>query len=72
MIDTWQKFDTWVHTQKMLLLIVAIAVFYPVVFFLFYPIFGAIGSIVLFFVYLIVIAIPIRLWGKRKFDEEEV
>jgi len=70
MFDTWKKFDTWVHTQKVLLLIVAIAVFYPVLFFLLYPNIGAMPSIVLFFVYLIVIAIPIRIWGNRKLDEE--
>jgi hypothetical protein len=71
MFDSWKKFDTWVHTQKVLLLIVAIVVFYPVFFFLFYPNLGFIRSIVLFFVYLIIVAIPIRIWGKRELDKED-
>ena len=70
MVDTWRKFDSWIHTKKMLLLIVAIAVFFPIVYLLLYPLIGTAVSIVIYLVYLIVVAFLIRNWGKRKFEEE--
>ncbi len=70
MVDTWQKFDTWFHTQKILLLIVAIAIFFPIVYFLLYPNIGAIGSIVIYFVFLIIVAFLLRIWGNNKFKEK--
>ncbi len=69
MIDTWKKFDTWVHVQKMLLLIVAIGIFFPIIYFLIYPQIGAIISILIFFVFLLSIALLIRIWGKDKFEK---
>jgi len=69
MVDTWRKFDTWVHTQKMLLLIVALVVFFPVSWYLLLPNIGNIGSVVIYFVYLIIVSLLIRNWGKRKFEE---
>ena len=67
--DTWEMF-TWINIQKMLLLIVAIAVFFPVVYFLYYPNIGAFGSIIIYFAFLILVALLIRKWGKEKFKEK--
>lgn len=64
MSDTWQKFNTWSHTKKMLILILAIAIFFPIDYFLLFPYAGAIWSIVAYFVYLIIMAILVRQ-GKR-------
>ena len=66
MEDNWNKFNTWIHTKKMLLLIFAILVFFPIAYFLVYPNIGAFASIVIYFIYLIVVAILIRLWLKEK------
>ena len=70
MVDTWEKFGNWVHTQKMLLLIVAIVVFFPVAWYLLLPNIGNIGSVVIYFVYLIIVSLLIRNWGKRRLEEE--
>lgn len=70
MIDNWKKFDTGIHTQKGVLLIVAILIFFPVFYFFLYPNIGTVESIVTYFVFLIIAAFLIRIWGKRKFEEK--
>jgi len=70
MVDNWQKFDSWIHTQKILILIIAILVFYPILYFLFYPNIGAVGILVMFFIFLIIITFLIKIWGKVKFKDE--
>jgi len=69
MVDTWQNFSTWNHTKKILILILAIVIFFPIDYFLFYPHIGAVWSIVAYFAYLIVVAILIRQWAHKKFGE---
>ena len=69
MSDTWKKFDNWTHVQKMLLLILAIAVFFPIIYFIFLPIIGAVVSIVVYLVLLLVIGFLIRIWGKEKLEK---
>jgi|GEM_PF-6760319 len=66
MVDTWKKFDTWAHVKKMLFLIFAVVVFFPILYCVILPIIGAVASIVLFFVFLIVISFLIRIWAKGK------
>jgi len=69
MSDNWEKFDTWTHVKKMLLLIFAIAVFFPIFYFLLLPNIGAIGSIVVYLVFLLVVGFLIRIWGKKKLEK---
>jgi len=66
MVDNWNKFNTWVHVKKMLILIFAILIFLPLFYFLLYPNIGFIVSMVIFFVYLLVVAFLIRIWAKGK------
>jgi hypothetical protein len=66
MNNTWNKFNTWAHVKKMLFLIFAVVVFFPILYCVILPIIGAVASIVLFFVFLIVISFLIRIWAKGK------
>ena len=70
MVDTWQKFDTWIHTKKMILFIFSIMLFFPILYFLIYPNIGIVGSIVIYFAFLMIVAFLIRIWGNSKFEEE--
>ena len=44
--------------------------FFPIVYFFLYPNIGAIGSIVIYFVFLIIVAFLLRIWGNNKFEEK--
>ena len=69
MDDTWTKFNTWIHVKEMLILIFAILIFVPVIYFLLYPTIGIISSMVIYFAYLIVVALLIGLWAKKKLEK---
>ena len=66
-----KKLNTWSNTYKAVLFIIAIILFLPIEFYLIYPTVGAAGSIILYFAYLIVMAILIRRWAYNKFGREE-
>lgn len=66
MVDTWQNFNTWNHTKKILILMLAIVIFLAVDYFFFYPHIGAAWSIAAYFVYLIIVAILIRHWAHKE------
>jgi len=66
MVDSWQKFNTWVNVKKMILLIVAIAIIFLMCSYIIVPLFGATIGFVMFFVFLLIAAFLIRIWGKGK------
>ena len=68
---TPRELDKKSNTVKAILLILAIVVFFPIVYFLIYPSVGGIVSLVIFLVYVVVIAVLIRGWSYKKFGKEE-
>ena len=65
MSNSWSKFKTWIYTKKMIILIIAIILFFPVLQLVIYPIIGPLKSIIIYFLYLIIIAILIRVFIKE-------
>ena len=57
---------------KVGLLLIAIVLFLPIEVYLIYPLIGALGTLVLYFVYLFIIAFLIRRWSYKRFGNEEV
>ena len=70
-INPKKKLNTWSNTLKILILGVSVAVFFPIVYFLIYPIIGALWSLVIYFVYLFINAFLVRVWSYKKFGKEE-
>jgi hypothetical protein len=71
-INPKKKLNTWSNTIKLILLIIAILLFYPVEFYLIFPIFGIIQGIVIFYIYLFIVAILIRKWSFNRYGKEEI
>ena len=64
-----KKVNTWVNTIKIILLIISILIFFPIAYSIILPLFGNIWSVVIYFVYLFIIAMVIRRWSYKKFGE---
>ena len=64
------ELDKWSNTAKGVLLILAIVIFLPIFYVLYYSI-GAIGSAIVYSVYLIIIAILIYIWANKRYGKEK-
>ena len=68
---TLKELNKWSNTLKAIILVIAIAVFSPILYFLIYPQIGSALSIVIYFIYLFIIAIFIRFINFKKLDESK-
>jgi len=70
-VNPKKKLNTWSNTLKLLFLFIAILIFLPIDFYLILPIIGTVESVVIYFVYLFIVAILIRRWSFKRFGKEE-
>jgi len=61
MSEIWEKLDTWIHVKKAIILLVAIILFYPLVYLILIPIIGIYSSIIIYFLYLFFVGYIIRV-----------
>jgi uncharacterized membrane protein (DUF2068 family) len=70
-INPKKKLNTWSNTLKLIFLIIAILIFYPIEFYLILPNIGIIENFVIFIVYLFIVVILIRRWSFKRYGKEE-
>ena len=66
--ESLKQLERWTNILKAFILILAVLVFLPIVFFLYIYI-GIIGGIVIYSAYLFIVSVHIRNWVEKKFGE---